>query len=140
MNHSTFSYITSGVPGTLTVPPFCKCSSSQSKTDSCNEYECSCACDMNKNKCDFNCCCDLDCKDDEKNQMFTEDCNDISILSQEENWVKMCYDRSQFEGVNIRYKHLAEYGTIEVSILKILQKWHIILSICCISTKRCAKF
>ena len=118
MINNTFSYITSGVPGTLSVPPFCKCISSQSNIDSCNEYECSCACDMNKNKCDFNCCCDLDCNDDEKNHMFTEDCNDISILAQEENWVEMCYDRSQFEGVNIRNKHLIEYGTIEVSILK----------------------
>ena len=123
MSNITLSYATSGNPGTLTIPPSCKCSAqhhrpnrrrdNENQEGHCNQYECSCYCDLNKNKCDFNCCCDLDCKDDEKKLMFTKDCNDddLSLLSEEENWVEMCYDRSQFEDVNIRI----ESGPIEVS-------------------------
>ena len=48
------------------TPPGCDCKTSANDDDvQCNQFDCSCSCDLTAGVCDMNCCCDPECSSDE---------------------------------------------------------------------------
>jgi len=68
------------------TPPGCTCS-----TSSCQNFDCSCNCDLTADICDSNCCCDGDCSTEDKSQ-FSSTCTNDSVTPTSAFYGRMCYE------------------------------------------------
>lgn len=99
------------------MPPGCICASPSS--DPCQDYDCRCECDLNTAICDDNCCCDVDCDQDEKTRFSTQACSAATRQPRTatENLGRMCYDDPSLIKINPKYP-LKLDDTIEVGTQK----------------------
>ena len=83
------------------TPPGCECQTSVDDDEQCNQFDCSCSCDLTAGVCDMNCCCDPECSSDEVSSFSS--CLD-SDAEESSSLVKMCVERPpSLEGVNLQY-------------------------------------
>mmetsp|Transcript_9666 Transcript_9666/g.20029 ORF Transcript_9666/g.20029 Transcript_9666/m.20029 type:complete len:677 (-) Transcript_9666:44-2074(-) len=47
------------------MPPGCTCKRNGASGQQCDQFDCTCQCDLTAGICDFNCCCDVECTEDE---------------------------------------------------------------------------
>eukprot|EP00618_Florenciella_parvula_P017385 CAMPEP_0119503752 /NCGR_PEP_ID=MMETSP1344-20130328/24819_1 /TAXON_ID=236787 /ORGANISM="Florenciella parvula, Strain CCMP2471" /LENGTH=703 /DNA_ID=CAMNT_0007540073 /DNA_START=55 /DNA_END=2166 /DNA_ORIENTATION=- len=83
------------------LPHGCKCKESGVSDANCDLFECSCACDMTAGQCDWNCCCDRECTDDQVARFEAIDsCLPEGAASHE---ITKCYNDAELETINPRY-------------------------------------
>ena len=86
-----------------------------------DQSKCNCYCDATEGLCDFNCCCDLDCTNEETKYFAL--CNKDHVDHKESSLWK-CNDNSRStrsigkHKPNFNYKRLSDF--VEVSTIKIL--------------------
>ena len=99
------------------MPPGCTCRDIRRDTSSteCEAFDCTCNCDLTATVCDYNCCCDADCEEEEKKRFSDpQQCSAGAIASSQP--LRMCYERQdaiQLEKINARYP-LRLDDTVEV--------------------------
>lgn len=90
------------------TPPGCTCS-----TSSCQNFDCSCNCDLTADICDGDCCCDRDCSSEDKSQ-FSSTCNNDSVTPTSAFFGKMCYE--DVTKINPKYPATLD-TTVQVHLL-----------------------
>lgn len=106
-------------PKLIRMPPGCSCLDTTSSHDSvsflsdCEMFDCSCACDLYPNRCDEDCCCDLDCSQYEllDSKCSEEEGSNGSMLA------KVCFEKDAgLQTINVPYRkridHSIEVGKI----------------------------
>ena len=116
----------------IRMPPGCSCldtattSISSHDSDSfsdCKMFDCSCACDLYPNRCDQDCCCDLDCS---QYELLDSPCSEEKD-SNGSMLARICFDKdSSLETINVPYKKRIDHS-IEVGKFSFLL---LMLSIC----------
>ena len=84
------------------MPPGCTCRKAGAiNSEQCDEFDCTCQCDLTAGACDFNCCCDKECTEDEV--LSFSSCLDEGYPAPMAN---MCVEgASALEEVNVIYPH-----------------------------------
>lgn len=83
------------------LPHGCKCKESGVSDVNCDLFECSCTCDLTAGQCDWNCCCDRECTDDQVARFESIDaCLPEGGAS---HTVEQCYNENELETINPRY-------------------------------------
>ena len=79
-------------------PNNCTCKKSGSINDEqCDQFDCSCLCDLTAGVCDINCCCDPECHDSDAFNHCSEQGGPSPMM-------KMCVERpGSLEQVNLQY-------------------------------------
>ena len=70
----------------ITLPPGCVCVQSGVRPQDCHAFDCDCPCDMSVDFCDWNCCCDPDCTDNDNEEKECQDPYSPYLLT------RLCYD------------------------------------------------
>lgn len=105
-NNNNNTFIPS--PPTIILPPGCTCQKSNVLLSQCTAFNCDCNCDVTPDMCDYNCCCDEDCTNSDKECLYDDS---------KKNVVRMCYDSSvALENINAKFPMKVE-ESIEVSTL-----------------------
>lgn len=79
-------------------PQSCQCVVSGAAKVSCEQFKCSCTCDLTAGKCDYNCCCDPDCSAQQVKRFTT--LNACEFNGEVANSTVFCYDDNTLYGVN----------------------------------------
>ena len=70
----------------ITLPPGCICVQSNVRPEDCHAFDCNCPCDLTVDFCDWNCCCDPDCTDNDNEEKECQNPYSPYLLT------RMCYD------------------------------------------------
>uniref|UniRef100_A0A7S3K434 Tectonic domain-containing protein n=1 Tax=Aureoumbra lagunensis TaxID=44058 RepID=A0A7S3K434_9STRA len=95
------------------MPPSCTCRKTGDTDDECTMFECTCICDLTAGACDYNCCCDDDCTQDEKERF--ENLNDCLPEGPVDDEITKCYTTKQVDKINAKFPMTAK-GTAKSSV------------------------
>ncbi len=81
------------------MPPGCTCQRNGASGEQCDQFDCTCQCDLTAGMCDVNCCCDVECTEDEVSA-FTSCLNEGNPSP----IARMCVEGADtFVDINVKY-------------------------------------
>mmetsp|Transcript_14442 Transcript_14442/g.47209 ORF Transcript_14442/g.47209 Transcript_14442/m.47209 type:complete len:250 (-) Transcript_14442:1743-2492(-) len=83
------------------MPPSCACRKSGDSDAECVQFDCSCLCDLTAGMCDFNCCCDDECSQEQKNRFDV--LNACIHEGQFDRELIKCYSTKEVDRVNPKF-------------------------------------
>jgi len=85
---------------TRAYPQSCECKEDGVTIKTCSIWQCTCACDLQAAICDYNCCCDPDCSDDQVSRF--SDLNSCLPEGYGSDTTQYCYSSLQLQRINPR--------------------------------------